>query len=259
MASPPRTDPTMDIDAPTRSLGRNRAAMPASAMADGDGVIPDEVVANAPASAANPRKQGVDLDALLLEVFERTGVKVTADDPLVAAAMIQSSLVLRAGSQASAALQEAVVKAVDALAQAVRTERETVANVDRSISSAVAQISEAAKTASDHELGAMQARFARVAADTLDQVRQQASLTRVGIAWRMATCLAVGLVIGGSGCLLLVKLKSASLSPEQLRLMHNGLILDAAWPKLPSSARSVMETPKLPPADPDLGKKPTSR
>jgi hypothetical protein len=250
-----RTEPTLDAEAPARrSLGRNRAALPASSTADEDGVIPDEVASQK--ASGGPRQPGVDLDALLVEVFQSTGVKVTADDPLVAAAMIQSSLVLRAGSRASEALQEAVVGAVAALAEAVKAERETVANIDRSITSAVAQISEAAKTASAHELGAMKASFARAAAHALDQVSRQASLSRGAIAWRMGACLAAGLAAGLVSGTLLVKLQAPQLSPEQRRLIHNGLILDTAWPKLPPSARSAMEPPKPPPSGSDGGKPP---
>lgn len=48
-----------------------------------------------------------EVKALLQEIFARTGQKVQADDPLVAAALIHSTLLRRAGHDAARAIERA--------------------------------------------------------------------------------------------------------------------------------------------------------
>lgn len=52
-----------------------------------------------------------DVQALLIEIFARTGQKVQVDDPLVAAALIHSALLRRAGEDAARAIEQAAQSA----------------------------------------------------------------------------------------------------------------------------------------------------
>lgn len=194
-------------------------------------------------------KQDETLRKLLVEIFEVTGHKVTLDDPVVAAALLQSKLLRRAGDEAADSLREAVVKVVAELAEAVRVERETAGNLDRTVASAFAQITEGAKKAGDQELATMQARFARVATETIDQVRREAaSVAPGGLRWRYAATLLAGVTLGLATGFLLGAFRAPQITQEQIRLMHNGMLLDAAWPKLPKPARDVLEAAGRPDA-----------
>lgn len=51
------------------------------------------------------------VQALLVDIFARTGQKVQADDPLVAAALIHSALLRRAGEDAARAIEQAARRA----------------------------------------------------------------------------------------------------------------------------------------------------
>lgn len=63
-----------------------------------------------PASAAQ-RGTDEEVQSLLLDIFARTGQKVQADDPLVAAALIHSALLRRAGQEAALAIDQAAQRA----------------------------------------------------------------------------------------------------------------------------------------------------
>ena len=56
-------------------------------------------------SAASTQAQ--DVRALLVDIFALTGQKVEIDDPIVAAALIHSTLLRRAGQDAANAIKEA--------------------------------------------------------------------------------------------------------------------------------------------------------
>lgn len=55
-----------------------------------------------------------DVQALLVDIFALTGQKVEIDDPLVAAALIHSALLRRAGHEAARAINQATQEARDA-------------------------------------------------------------------------------------------------------------------------------------------------
>lgn len=199
--------------------------------------------ADAKVAGTISQKKDESLHALLVEIFEVTGHKVTLDDPVVAAALLQSKLLRRAGDAAADSLREAVVKVVAELAEAVRVERETAGNLDRTVASAFQQITDGAKKAGDQELAIMQTRFARVATETLDQVRREAArLAPGGRWWRYSATLLAGLALGLIVGVVIGKSRSPQINQEQIRLMHNGMLLDAAWPKLPKTVRDALET-----------------
>ena len=52
-----------------------------------------------------------EVQALLVEIFARTGQKVEAGDPVVAAALIHSALLRRAGQDAARAIEQAALRA----------------------------------------------------------------------------------------------------------------------------------------------------
>lgn len=203
-----------------------------------------------PHPAPNDSKKSEPLSALLVEVFEMTGQKLTVDDPLVVAALVQSSLVKRAGDHAAASLQDAVVQAVAELAQAVKVERETAGNLDRTMAQAFQQITDGAKKAGDSELTTMQTRFARMASETLEQVRKEAGKAAPGgLWWKYSSVLLGGIVFGLLVGFVLGKAKTPKITNEQVRLMHNGMLLDAAWSKLPKVSREMIEASGLPGAN----------
>ena len=52
-----------------------------------------------------------EVQVLLVEIFARTGQKVEAGDPVVAAALIHSALLRRAGQDAARAIEQAALRA----------------------------------------------------------------------------------------------------------------------------------------------------
>lgn len=183
-----------------------------------------------------------EIQALLKDVFALTGQKVTIDDPILVAALIQSSLVKRAGADAATSLQNAVVDAVSELAKAVKVEREQAAQLDRTVAEAFVQISESAKIASDKELVSMQTKFARNAAEVLDHVRRESDkYSPKFYKTKLMMSMCVGCFIGLGAGLFVVKTGARGISDDQMRLIHNGALLDNAWAKLPKSAKDLIE------------------
>lgn len=244
----PRVEPRLDVD-----LGRNRARPPQPPAAP-TGHIDDDGVIH-PSNEALPKDQ---LHALLVDVYAQTGIKISADDPVVAAALIQSALVRRAGNDAAGELQRCVVHAVAEIAEAVKTERAAAASLDRAAGDAHAQIVSDAKAISRAELSEMRQRFWQLAESTLEQVRSSAQLSQGAIRIRVALGLFVGLALGFVLAIVAGRVQPQAMSAEQVRLMHNGLMLDAAWPKLPPAIRAQIEGAK-PSAERQQTSKPQSK
>jgi hypothetical protein len=208
---------------------------------DPDGVITSDGPVSAPAVPAKSRAS--EVEELLVNIFELTGQKVTLDDPVVVAALLQSALLKRAGSEAAALVTDATVKVVAELTEAVKVERQQAANLDRTVANAFQQITDGAKKVGDQELTTIQVRFSRMASETLEQVRREAAKRAPGgLLWKLTAMfcggLAVGVVIGFA----VGKSSTPSITNEQVRLMHNGILLDAAWGKLPKNARDLVES-----------------
>lgn len=186
------------------------------------------------------RRQADKLDELCAEIFKLTGQKVTRDDPILLAALFQSELVNKAGENAAALFQDTVAKCIAQLAQSVKEEREQAASLDRSVASAFQQISDGAKKVGEQELAAMQGKFARMASDTLDQVRREAAARAPGgLWWKSAVLVLAGVLVGLVGGFMVGKGQAPRLTDDQLRLMHNGALLDGAWGKLPKASREL--------------------
>lgn len=184
------------------------------------------------------KRQAEKIAEVCAEVYRLTGQKVTADDPILLAALFQSELMHKAGADVAAVFEQTVAKAIAMLADAVKEEREQAANLDKSVAQAFQQIADGAKKVGDGELAAMQARFARAAAETLDNVRQQAQRAAPGgLWWRLAAGAALGAVLGVLGGVYVGRSLAPQFTDEQTRLIHNGMLLDEAWPKLSKSAR----------------------
>lgn len=196
------------------------------------------------------KRQADKVEALCSEIFRLTGQKVTAEDPILLAALFQSELIVKAGQSAAAVFQEAVAKSVARLAEMVTAEHDQVANLDRAVANAFQHIADGAKQAGEQELVTMQGRFARMASETLDQIRRESARRAPGgTGWRIGAALCCGLAVGLLGGVLLGKGIDARLSNDQVRLLHNGMLLDEAWPKLPSTARTAFG---VPPKAPEL-------
>jgi len=250
-----RREPDMgDGPAPApKSLGRNRAALPPDPppTVDADGVIhglqPSPASQASVERSASPRApEKTDLQALLVDVFDQTGIKVTADDPIVAAALIQSAVMRRAGVDAAQRMQDCVVDAVKQIADAVNTERAAAASLDRAAGDAHQQLIADAKLVGEAELSQLRERFLKAASTALEEVRSTAALSKGAVRWRIGAGVAVGLAVGAMLTLALGRFQPRPMSPEQVRLMHNGLMLDAAWPKLPPATRALIEGARPP-------------
>lgn len=195
------------------------------------------------------KRRADKLEALCAEVHRLTGQKLTIDDPILLAALFQSELINKAGEDAAALLRDGVVKSVADLAEAAKAEREQAGNLDKTVANAFQQIADGAKKAGDQELATMQVRFARMASETLDQVRRESAKRAPGGRWwKIAALLCVGLAAGLIGGFALGQ-RADKFSDEQVRLMHNGMLLDDAWPKLPKPAREAFgAAPRTPDA-----------
>ncbi len=185
-----------------------------------------------------PTRQGDKIEQLCAEVYRLTGQKLTRDDPVLLAALFQSELIIKAGEHAAALFQDTVARSVAQLAETVKAEREQAASLDQSVASAFQHIADGAKKMGEQELATIQARFARAASDTLAQVRREAaSQAPGGLWWKSAAILLFVLLAGLAAGFYCGRGQAAKLSDDQLRLMHNGLLLDEAWPRLPKAAR----------------------
>ncbi len=197
------------------------------------------------------QSQNNKLAALIVEVFELTGQKLTLDDPVLVAALLQSELVRKAGDDAASMLRDATTEVVAELIEAVKVEREHAANLNRAAADALQRIAEGAKAISNAEQASLATRFEQTAADTLDRVRKEAAKQAPGgMRWRYTSFGLAGLALGIATTVIAGQLIVPRVTSEQVRLLHNGMLLDAAWAKLPKVARDVIESTKLPEAKP---------
>lgn len=195
--------------------------------------------------------QGSKLATLIVEVFELTGQKLTLDDPVLVAALLQSELVKKAGGDAALMLREAAMEVGAELIKAVKVEREHAANLNLAAADALQRIAEGTKAISSAEQASLATRFEQTAIDTLDRIRKEAARQAPGgMRWRYATLGLTGLALGIAGTVIAGQLIVPRVTSEQVRLLHNGMLLDAAWAKLPKAARDVIESTKLPEAKP---------
>ena len=192
------------------------------------------------------KRQADKLDALCADIYRLTGQKVTGDDPILLAALFQSELINKAGENAAALFKDTVTQSVAQLAEAVKAEREQAANLDKTVGTAFQQLADGAKKTGDQELATMQSRFARMASETLDQVRRESARGAPdGLWWKFAVVLCSGLAMGLIGGVVLGKHTVPALANDQVRLIYNGMLLDEAWPKLPKAVREAFGvTPK---------------
>lgn len=197
------------------------------------------------------KRQADKIEELCAEIYRLTGQKVTRDDPILLAALFQSELINKAGENAAALFQDTVAKSVALLAEAVKEEREQAASLDKSVAGAFQQIADGAKKMGEQELATIQGRFARMASDTLDQVRRESSAGAPGgIWWKASVVFLVGALSGIAGGFTVGKGLAPRLSDDQVRLMHNGMLLDGTWAKLPKSAREQFGVVPKPPDSP---------
>ncbi|MBB3221675.1 hypothetical protein [Pseudoduganella umbonata] len=181
------------------------------------------------------------VDDVIHQIFKLTGQKVTRDDPVVVAALLQTSMLDDIAQRIGDQLAKRTTEATAEMAAAVAASRAHVEAVDRAVARAYAQMADGVHAVSDQELTALRASFARTAAETLDHIRRNV-LRRSG--WRhwwrdpAACCvgLAFGLAVGSIATLALTRGPDA----EQRRLLHNGMLLDAAWPKLADHQRTLI-------------------
>lgn len=194
------------------------------------------------------KRQADRIAEVCAEVYRLTGQKVTADDPILLAALFQSELMHRAAQDVSAQFQSTISQGIELLAGAVKAEREHAANIDNALASAYQQLVDGAKKAGDGELATIQLRFARMASETLDNVRREAQRSAPGgLGWRVALGVLSGVIVGLTAGVFMGQRLAPQFTDEQTRLLHNGVLLDEAWPRLPKSAREMFGVrPTLP-------------
>lgn len=202
---------------------------------------PDEPAAPAAAAAAVPTPDRID--DLLLQIFKITGQKFTRDDPVVVAALLQASLLDDAAQSVAGTLQQRSDAASAAMTAAIAASQRHVETVDRAMARAQAQIADGIHAVSEQELIALRASFARTAAETLDHIRRNV-LKRSGWRhwWRDPAGCCVGLAFGLTVGTITTLAVTYGPSREDIRLMHNGMLLDAAWPQLPHSQRMLISS-----------------
>ena len=186
------------------------------------------------------KRQSDKIEELCAEIYRLTGQKVTRDDPILLAALFQSELINKAGENAAALFQDTVAKSVAQLADAVKEEREQAASLDKSVASAFQQIAGGARKMGEQELASIQGKFARMASETLDQVRREAAARAPGgLWWKASAVFLVGALAGLAGGFTIGEGLAPKLSDDQVRLMHNGILLDGTWSKLPKPTREL--------------------
>lgn len=74
-----------------------------------------------------------DTQKLVQDIFLLTGQKVEANDPIVVAALIQSSLIRRAGSDAEAGIKAVMAKALGELADGNRQQQAVADQLARDV------------------------------------------------------------------------------------------------------------------------------
>ena len=152
------------------------------------------------------------IQKLINEVFEATGQKLTADDPLVSAAMIQSSLVRAAVSEACAGLVNNI---------------KTVASE--------------AQLSAKHNSQAQADLVSKNVEASLQQLLTRSMSTAAIIATsrlRLALYLFAASISGALISLLVMHHLEFSDS-GQARLLHNGALLDEVWPTLPAETKRL--------------------
>lgn len=182
-----------------------------------------------------------DAKTIVQEVFEATGQKIELDDPLVAAALVNSKVQTRAAERAVGLIGEAAAAAAQDLAAATRAEREAAAGASERMAAAVADIQRAIAAGGDNELSRLRAQFADAASSVL---RDVAAECRVAAPerwkWRVATAmLGVAVLFAAAGGVIGATLfgHKADLSQEDARALAAGRDFLASLPKLDSATR----------------------
>lgn len=152
------------------------------------------------------------IQKLIHEVFEATGQKLTADDPLVAAAMIQSSLVRTAVSDACAGL----------VANIQTVANETQLNAQRTSKAQADLVSKNVEATLQHLLAQSMDKAAVIATSRL----------------RLALYLFAASIAGALITFLVMRHLDLS-DTGQARLIHNGALLDEVWPTLPGETKRL--------------------
>lgn len=183
-----------------------------------------------------------DAKSVVQDVFESTGLKIEVDDPLVAAALLNSRVQLRAAEGAAAVLQRAVTAAAGELAQAARAEREAAAAAGETFAETLKQVRASIEAGGDNELSSLRLKFAQSAQETLRDVASKAGESAPdALKWKIAAFLCAGgllfaLAGGVVGAAFFGRQDPPSL--EQQREIAAGRDFLAILPKLDGDTRS---------------------
>jgi hypothetical protein len=177
------------------------------------------------------------VDQLLVDVFQTTGQKITSDDPIVVAALFQSQLMKAASRDAAQTLLTTANLVNEAQAK-------NTATLEATVHGAFQKLNDGAKKITETELASVTRRFLQSSTEALESIRDQAVKATPGyLSKRVIWVGTISLLVGASLGAAAVVLARPTLTDEQVRLLHNGLLLDAAWPKLPKLAKDVIQPP----------------
>lgn len=137
-----------------------------------------------------------DAKAVVQDVFEATGQKIDVDDPLVAAALVNSRVQERAAARSIAAIEAAVRAGVAELAAAANDERAAAAAASESVAAALRDVRASIEAGGDNELSSLRAKFAQTADSVLRDVAGTAREAAPQV-WKYR----VGMVLGLSALL----------------------------------------------------------
>jgi len=186
-----------------------------------------------------PPSLQAELAEITAQLFRESGLKVESGDPLAVAALLQSRLLEASALRAARQLEAAAQQAGQALAEAAQRHAGQGRELEHRVGQALLQLADGARRVGEEEMQEVRVRLARAAAEAMEQVRHSA-VRRSGWRhwWRDPAGLAVGLAFGLAAGMGLGLYYGTGPSNEQLRLMHNGLLLDAAWPTLTPQQRA---------------------
>lgn len=183
-----------------------------------------------------------DAKAVVQDVFETTGQKIDVDDPLVAAALVNSRVQARAADRAIAAIDAAVRAGVADLASAASAEREAAGAASESIAAALRDVRTSIEAGGDNELSSLRLRFAEAADSVLREVAGKARDAAPQVwKFRVGAVLCAGaLLFALAGGIVGSEFfgRQADRSPDEVRELAAGRDFIAILPQLDPDTRA---------------------
>ncbi|MDN4572056.1 hypothetical protein DBB29_12330 [Pandoraea cepalis] len=167
------------------------------------------------------------VEELVRDIFAATGQKVSRDDPIVAAALVNARLIRDAGEHATQGIGRAVDAAAESLAAAAGVHEAAKVSARESVSCAKDEVAAAAKAAAISATEQVREQMERIAADSIRSAIAVGE-ARAPSAWKLKVAVVGGVLV--VGCLLtgvlagawLARSASPQLSEQQQRELAAG-------------------------------------